>query len=321
LDTSASKSPPLAAYWAALNILDAELLFSRLKIASMLDPAITPIRQIERHHLFPVAFLTDQGVTDRRLINAIANISFIDWADNAAIAAKGPLVYWPTMTANMGAVDVEQHRYWHALPIGWEQLPFDEFCEKRRVLIAQVVEDGFRRLLADEGEGTRSSSSLAELINDGESNVLEFKSTARWNLHTSARDPKIEHAIVKTVTGFMNAEGGTLLVGVADDGSIVGLANDYSTLSKGNRDGFELFLTQLIGTDVSGPSQALIRTSFEAVGGADVCRVSVAASAKPVFAKSTTGGGAHTEFWVRLGNQTLQLHGSEMVDYHKEHWG
>ncbi|MDA8045712.1 MAG: ATP-binding protein, partial [Actinomycetota bacterium] len=51
---------------------------------------------------------------------------------------------------------------------------------------------------------------------------LEFKSTARWNLHTGAVDPKLEHVIVKTVCGFLNAEGGTLLieVEVEDNGNV-----------------------------------------------------------------------------------------------------
>lgn len=60
----------------------------------------------------------------------------------------------------------------------------------------------------------------------------------------------------------MNAEGGTLLIGVADDGTITGLDADYATLSKRNRDGFELFLTQLIADKVTGPSPTLCRISF-----------------------------------------------------------
>ena len=55
LDTSSSRSPALAAYWAALNLLDAELLFSEMRVRDLLDPAVTPPRSIERHHLFPRA--------------------------------------------------------------------------------------------------------------------------------------------------------------------------------------------------------------------------------------------------------------------------
>ena len=320
LDTSAAKSPPLAAYWAALNILDAELLFSKLKIASMLDPAITPIKQIERHHLFPRAHLASSGITALPLVNAIANISFIDWADNSSISAKPPREYWPIMTAKMSPDQIERHRYWHALPVGWEQLDYDEFLEKRRHLIARVTEDGYRRLWDDGTAPVTRHTSVMDLIADGESNMVEFKSTARWNSHTGAKDPKLEHVIVKTVTGFMNAEGGTLLIGVADDGTIVGVEQDYSTMSKANRDGFELFLSGLLGPSISGPALTLIKTSFESVKGLDVCRVAVAASAKPVFSRAPGSGEAHTEFWVRQGNLTAQLHGAEMVDYQKAHW-
>ena len=61
----------------------------------------------------------------------------------------------------------------------------------------------------------------AELIKAGEGERVELKSTARWNLRTSERDPHLEDEVVVTVAGFMNAAGGTLLIGVADDGAIV----------------------------------------------------------------------------------------------------
>ena len=51
--------------------------------------------------------------------------------------------------------------------------------------------------------------------------------------------------------------------------------------------------------------------------------MTVAASGKPVFAKPTKGQGSTdaSEFWVRTGNQTRQLHGDDMVHYQAEHWG
>ena len=55
LDTSSSRSPALYAYWAALNLLDAELLFSDQRIRDLLDPDVSAPRSIERHHLFPKA--------------------------------------------------------------------------------------------------------------------------------------------------------------------------------------------------------------------------------------------------------------------------
>ena len=266
LDTSSSKSPPLAAYWAALNILDAEMLFSELKVSQMLDPVVTPTKDMERHHLFPKAWLAQQGVTGTARVNAIANMAFVDWSDNGAIAAHAPNEYWPVMTAAMSPDRIKRQRHWHALPIGWEQLEYDVFVDKRRPLIAQVVRDAFDTLWTDASTSAPSPGGVSALIEDGESNVLEFKESARWS-HGTELKGKSEQVIVKTVAGFMNSEGGTLLIGVADDGNVTGLDPDYQTLTKSNRDGYELFLTQLIADKITGPSPALCKLSFHEIAG------------------------------------------------------
>ena len=119
----------------------------------------------------------------------------------------------------------------------------------------------------------------------------------------------------------MNSEGGTLLIGVSDDGEILGLQDDYRTLSgKPNSDGYELFLRELIDKSISGPALSLMGVMFENVEDREICKVTVAASAKPVFSRPR-GGGEHSEFWCRFGNQTRQLHGTDMVEYKDAHWG
>ena len=69
LDTSSSRSPALFAYWAALNILDAELLFSDMRIRDLGDPAVNAKRAVERHHLFPKAHLAKQGIKGTKQTN------------------------------------------------------------------------------------------------------------------------------------------------------------------------------------------------------------------------------------------------------------
>lgn len=83
----------------------------------------------------------------------------------------------------------------------------------------------------------------------------------------------------------------------------------------------ELFLRQRLDANLSVQTAGLVRIGFERSGNADVCVVSVAASGKPVFAKPHEGGQGRTEFWVRIGNLTEQLHGDEMVEYQSSHWG
>lgn len=320
LDTSSARSPVLFAYWAALNLLDAELLFSDFRIRDLLDPHVSAPRAIERHHLFPKAHLASIGVTATRQVNAIGNMAFLDWPDNATIGKVPPPEYWPQLVKGMDPQRLAKHIYWHALPVGWEQLDYATFLERRRALIATIVKDGFDRLWED--QKAVEIFSFKDLLTVGESQRVEFKSTARWNLQTSQPDKKLEYVIVKTVCGFLNAEGGTLLIGVDDQGTVLGLANDLSTLgSKPNLDGFELHLRQSLDKQLSVPTAAVVRIRFEEIDGKGVCGVSVAASGKPVFSRPLEGGQSPSEFWVRIGNATKQLHGDDMVQYQDTHWG
>jgi hypothetical protein len=154
--TSASKAPALSAYFAALNILGAEVLFSTQKVAAMLDPATVSTKGVERHHLFPKAHLRRMDIKEDRRINQIANQAFVEWFTNIGISDDDPKAYWPAQVEAMlrpgvGTVAEQQQRvdrlgrqmHWHGLPEGWEQLPYEEFLSARRGLIAKVVREAW----------------------------------------------------------------------------------------------------------------------------------------------------------------------------------
>ncbi|MGI5470881.1 GmrSD restriction endonuclease domain-containing protein [Streptomyces sp. CA-132043] len=148
LETAASKSPALMAYIASLNILDAEALLSTGSIRSRLDPSVTARKGIERHHLFPRNHLKNQGISETQRINQIANMALVDWSDNIAISDRSPAEYWPQQLTDKQLPDdrIARQRHWHALPDGWEQLPYDTFLQERRRLIAGVVREAFDTL-------------------------------------------------------------------------------------------------------------------------------------------------------------------------------
>jgi len=149
LATSASKSPALLAYIAALNILDADALLSTGKVRARLDPAITAKKGIERHHIFPRAYLRSElKITDNKEINQIGNMALVEWADNIAISDDAPGVYWPAQLAakNLPGDVLARQCYWHALPDGWEQLDYPAFLTARRRLMGLVVRDAYARL-------------------------------------------------------------------------------------------------------------------------------------------------------------------------------
>ena len=167
------------------------------------------------------------------------------------------------------------------------------------------------------------SADLAELIQRGESDRLEFKSSARWNLHTRARDERIEQVIAKTVAGFLNTDGGTLLIGVDDNGETVGLAADFAVVKSPDPDRFELWLRDFLTQSLGQNAAALPVIGFTAVdaGGVSsyVCRVTCPSSPRPVYVRAAKGPAA-TELWVRTGNSTRQLKVDEAVDYVMHRW-
>ncbi|WP_420120718.1 helix-turn-helix domain-containing protein [Nakamurella sp.] len=169
----------------------------------------------------------------------------------------------------------------------------------------------------------RPVQSVDELIRRGESDRLEFKSSARWNLHTKARDEKIELVIAKAVSGFLNADGGTLLIGVNDAGEPVGLANDFAVVKSPDPDRYELWLRDLLATTLGQPAAVQVVIDFTpvTVDGSEtyVCRVTCPASPRPVFLRPGKGG-TQPELWVRNGNSTRQLKVDEAVDYVMDRW-
>ncbi|MED5802382.1 ATP-binding protein [Gordonia sp. Z-3] len=165
-------------------------------------------------------------------------------------------------------------------------------------------------------------ATLTELMAAGESDRLEFKSTARVNMHTGEKDARMEHVIVKTVSGFLNSGGGTLLIGVDDDGRPLGLDRDYATLKVPDADRFELWLRDLFSTSFGQNAAAAIGVTIEDVAADDgqrpVCRIICSPSTRPVYLRP--GKKADPEFWVRSGNSTRQLTIDEAAEYIMSRW-
>lgn len=147
LATSSSRSPSLFAYYAALVLLKAPVLFSNLAVADLLDPATKAKKSaLERHHLFPRAFLAKQGITEVRDTNQIANYALVEWSDNIDISDTSPAEYFPAFQNRYDDKEWQTMRFLHALPKGWESMSFAQFLEQRRKGIAKVIRAGFEKL-------------------------------------------------------------------------------------------------------------------------------------------------------------------------------
>jgi len=315
LATSASRSPSLFAYQAALIKLDANALYSPLKISAMVDPAIKGAKAaLEQHHLFPRGHLEEIGIDDLKQINQIANFAAVEWPTNIKIGKKPPSDYVPPLDHAMSGEERDRMYGWHALPPLWWELPYHEFLVQRRVLMADVIRQAWELLTIGSAPAAASAPlAIADLIAGGETGAVEFKSTLRVNLHTGQPDDKIQLSALKTIAGFLNAKGGTLLIGVADDGEILGLSADGFA----SEDKLGLHLVNLIKDRIGEVFQPYVHPHFQDENGARVLTIRCEKGPKPAFVKD----GNLQRFFVRGGNATTELSGASITDYVKQRFG
>lgn len=149
---------------------------------------------------------------------------------------------------------------------------------------------------------------ILKKINQGESEQLEFKSSLRTNLHTKKPDKKIELAVLKTITAFLNTDGGTLLIGVADDGKIVGIDHDGFT----SNDKFYQHYTNLIQNHIGNQYLPLIKSKLIQMNDKKtILKIDSMKSHKPVFL--TTNNDDH--FFVRIGPASVKLSDKKLLEY------
>lgn len=161
--------------------------------------------------------------------------------------------------------------------------------------------------------GKNQISVIEEIIQRGEDDRTEFKSTLRWDIRQSKKNPAIEHASLKTICAFLNTGGGDLLIGVRDDGCIEGIETDHFP----NDDRFLLHLWSLIKTSMGEEVVEWVKTSLQKFGNLTVCRVHCERSKKPVFLKQK---GFDEAFYIRTGPSSASLEIKAALNYIEQHF-
>lgn len=155
------------------------------------------------------------------------------------------------------------------------------------------------------------------LIEEGEGLFVEFKETLRYDIRKGEVSKELEKVVMKTIVGFLNADGGTLIIGVNDDGKVSGLENDYKSLPKKNRDGFENHINMLVKTMIGLSFSKYVSLKFETIDKKDICLITVREGHKPAY---LVNGDKKEDFYVRVGNTTQPYSMSETSEYIKTHW-
>jgi len=157
---------------------------------------------------------------------------------------------------------------------------------------------------------SKEQVSTKELIAQGENDHVEFKSTLRWNLYTNAKDQAMEKAILKSIAAFLNSAGGTLIVGVADNGEILGLKKDGFA----NNDKMLLYLTSIIKTRIDALHLKFIYFFIEPIDGIDVLRIDCAPATVPAYVSD----GKLDHLYIRTGPSTTDMRLAEVYTYLRE---
>jgi len=268
---------------------------------------------IERHHIFPRSILTGEGgydpgknLMDSKRVNEIANRVPLTKSGNMDIFYSKPKEYLPKVQHNNPG-NLEQFM----IPMEeelWNLDRYEEFLRERRKLIADSINEFMASLLEKKsGDQVKEIKSTKEIIKSGESDNVEFKSTLRWNVHAEKMDKRMEHAVLKTIAAFLNTDGGTLLIGVKDNGDIFGVEKDGLQ----NDDKYGLHLTNLIKDKIGVQHMRFIKFNFEELEGKKIVRIDCKKSVVPAYLEKDNS----ELFYLRSGPATSELPTSEIHSY------
>ena len=154
------------------------------------------------------------------------------------------------------------------------------------------------------------SPSIEELIAQGESEELEFKSSLQWDYGSGDQNTALRQGVIKTIAAFLNTAGGRVLIGVQDDGTVLGIEKDLKT-TRGSKDRYANLLTTLISDYLGAEFSPYIRIGFEVSEEMDICVIEVEPSATPAYYRGEKG----SEFHTRFGPTTRMLDTEESVAY------
>ena len=267
---------------------------------------------LERDHIFAYSVLRDSDIYDMNnqfhyaIAQEMTNRAILTLAENRDKSAMFADVYLTNVKTKFpNALKLqcipEDESLWHV-----ER--YEKFLEARRELLANEL-NSFLNNISIGSVSVSTKVDLIDMIHSGEHDFLEFKSTMRWNWRENRLDKKMEEIIIKTISAFSNAKGGKLLIGITDDGEILGLDSDYNTLKEPNKDHFELHLRNIVNS-AFGKEFAVtnLNVRFPIIDDLEICEIDIKPGNKPLYCEVTDKSGAvQKKFYVRSGNSSQEL--------------
>ena len=157
---------------------------------------------------------------------------------------------------------------------------------------------------------------IRQILKEEEHEMLEFKSSLRFDYKIGQVNRELEKAVMKTIAAFLNSKGGHLIIGVSDKRAPLGLASDYQTLQRKDSDGFENHFTQSFNSMIGPEFRHLIKLWFHDMNGNDICVIQALPSPRPIYLKADN----NEHFYMRTGNISTALKLSEIESYSRSRW-
>ena len=172
----------------------------------------------------------------------------------------------------------------------------------------EAIED-----IASTISGLTTSDNLRSLILGGESKTVEFKETFSLDVETKQKEKYIEHSSLKTISGFLNAKGGKLFIGVNDSQEITGIEEELKKFYKGSKDNYLLHFKNNVNTHVGLKFSDYIDYNIQVLDGKEILLVECLESPKPCFIDKK-------DFFMRTNPATVKLEGEELAQYIQNHF-
>jgi hypothetical protein len=158
------------------------------------------------------------------------------------------------------------------------------------------------------------TESIQSIIRNGENDKVEFKASFRYDFRKGQPNKTLEEVVMKSIAGFMNAGGGILIIGVDEMGHLKGLADDFVSLGKQNRKGFEQRLMQVMAERLGTDLCPLVHVAFHQITDREIFSASIEKAHRPVYIRE----GDNPVFYLRTGNTTKPMNTMETVEYLKQ---
>lgn len=275
--------------------------------------------EYHKDHIFPKS-KSEKYVLARKDMDSVLNMAWLTKFTNQNKGAMEPKKYFEEFESRYSkdrdsyAQVLESH---FVNKVAYDSLinnDFDGFISEREALLISEI----KKIIGwtEKNQIEEEETELDQMINAGENEKLEFKSTFKKNLSTQKADDTIKFSVLKTIAGFLNKQGGILIIGYNEKNKeVVGLEQDYELMKFKDRDSFELEFWNYIEANIKKEVvEENINLSFEYLADKEIALINIKRNTHPVYLIKN----GKKILYVRNRNETENLEDPEEIHQYIE---